>query len=758
MKLQTFFAALLIAASAKAQSDLNTLDLAAPREGAITRVHGSTGSGRAGVPVCGGYDCDGDGFKDYAFAQIQASPLGRTLAGEVTLVFGDGTIGATMDSAGLQAGMRKIAGDREREITGAEIWMGDVNGDGLGDLLIGRQNYTPAAGREGAGALTILFGHAGLRADSDSVAYLDLRNPPAGVPMVTIIGALAYDRLGIWMRTGDLTGDGLQDFAVSADQVDGPGENNRGAVYVFRGGPHISSVGASVDLANFGTAQFPAAWRANTALVRPPPGSGNYHFGSTLYVDDLDGNGRAELAASAALNRAGAGLQLAGTPSGASQPRGGSLDGSVFLCWDENFPPFPWPNGYSFNVMAPPHGGFTRIDGESANISFGEEILMGADYSGDGFLDLFVGDLVGQSSNGPFSGLGYVFHGAAGLRDRIVDLKNPPTDLAFTRIHGPSERAIGADTCDFGDFDQDGYEDLCFGSPDHHPQGRIGAGSVHILYGQPGGWPANINLAPGNMPPPSAMRILEIDGARGSVNATGDTGDMLCYSAASADMNGDGKTDLIVNEMSGNGFGGLPLDVGNVLLISGAAMLPKPSDPFTITGNHFGPRDIAAGPIQQSVKLSVPGGPMQIMSLALSGLQSADFVIVSDSGQTILGTGGTRTLLVEFDPSSVGPKSTAVVLAVSGLSGPIRMPLTGIGMRGDQEISLEFSACESDTRLLGSTQFGLSYLLWRSPDLTAASWSALSGPWQGTGGRLHMSDLNTNSVPRFFYQLRQFTP
>ena len=47
-----------------------------------------------------------------AFASIQASPLGRTGAGEVTVVFGDGTIGDAINSAGFQPNILKIAGDQ----------------------------------------------------------------------------------------------------------------------------------------------------------------------------------------------------------------------------------------------------------------------------------------------------------------------------------------------------------------------------------------------------------------------------------------------------------------------------------------------------------------------------------------------------------------------------------------------------------------------------------------------------------------------
>ena len=57
----------------------------------------------------------------------------------------------------------------------------------------------------------------------------------------------------------------------------------------------------------------------------------------------------------------------------------------------------------------------------------------------------------------------------------------------------------------------------------------------------------------------------------------GNEGDVLCYSLAIGDMNGDGRPDLIVNEMVGDGVAVGAEDVGNLVLISGAALLAPPT-------------------------------------------------------------------------------------------------------------------------------------------------------------------------------------
>ena len=43
----------------------------------------------------------------------------------------------------------------------------------------------------------------------------------------------------------------------------------------------------------------------------------------------------------------------------------------------------------------------------------------------------------------------------------------------------------------------------------------------------------------------------------------------MCYSAAAGDVDGDGLTDIIANEMVGNGIAPSTLDVGNLIVMGG---------------------------------------------------------------------------------------------------------------------------------------------------------------------------------------------
>ena len=563
MLLRRFMLLLWVALLAgEAIANPRIFDLATvPATDVLLRVHGSSGSGTSGVPVAGGFDVDGDGHPDFAFSSLQASSSGRVLAGEVFLILGDGAVDGTLDTGVADANILTILGDQNQETAGSEIWMDDVTGDGLGDLLISRQNFTPDPTRIGAGALTILVGGPAVRSHATTLAPLDLRAPPASLTLTTFVGDSLQSRLGTWVRTGDITGDGIADIVVGADQTTELSETHRGAVYVIRGGSHLAA-NQTVDLADFGTTTLPG----QIARLTPPPLSQHHHFGATVQVADLDGNGRAEVLAAATLNRAGATIPPAGAP-GPTHGTGGAQDGTLYIAWDDNFTG-AWSPGFGFEITSGP-GSYTAINGATCNVSFGEEILGGLDYDGNGSPDLFVGDIVGNcaSTSRIFAGSGHVFFDAAGLKGLDFDMQSPPGGLVTTDIYGAAAGDISSDTAFHGDFDGDGFDDLGMASPHAVALGRPDAGALHILFGKAQGWPAELDLAA--IPAADVVRISEIVGANGT--SPGDTGDTLGYSAATGDIDADGFPDVIVNEMVGNGLQPGTIDVGNLLVLSGRA-------------------------------------------------------------------------------------------------------------------------------------------------------------------------------------------
>ncbi len=544
-----------------------SLDLADIASGApgLLRLLCSTGSGSFGVPVAGGDDLDGDGHNDLAHTAMRGSPLGRGNAGEVYVLFGDGSVAGVFDTAVPSARILRILGAASFENAGSEVWMDDVTGDGTGDLLIARQNHSPSPSRIGAGAVSILVGGPALAAHAATLTPIDLAAPPVGVTITTLVGGQPSGRFGMWVRSGDVTGDGVADVAMGADQEDQSLAPDSGAVYLVRGGAALAA-GGIIDLANFGSTALPG----DIARVLPPPGSIEFHLGATLQVADLDGNGRAELMLAATLNRAGGTLSAGPGATGAPHGRGGAIDGRVYIAWDDNFTD-PWPNGFSFTLDAAP-GDTSEIRGGMRNISFGEELLGGLDFDDDGFADLFAGDIVGDWSTAgtrPNSGSGHLIYRIESLRGApAVDLDAPPNGFLMTTFVGAATNDIASDTALQGDFDGDGFPDLAFSSPHGSPYGRHEAGIVHIFHGQSGPFPERIELGWDDLPDASLARISEVHGVQ--------AGDILGYSADAGDHDGDGRDDLIINEMLGDGLAPGTADVGNLIVVSGDLIAALP--------------------------------------------------------------------------------------------------------------------------------------------------------------------------------------
>lgn len=551
------------------------LDLAAPSVGqGLFKADGGDSTGRFGVPVAAGFDLDGDGFEDLAMSAMQAAPAGRTGAGLVSVIFGDGTVMGGVDTAQPDTRVLEIWGAGPAEATGGEIWMDDVTGDGLGDLIIGRFNYRAASpDRPGAGALSVVVGSVVLRDLANNGLPLDLAAPPAGVNVLTLVGAAALDRLGFWLRTGDVSGDGVADLVVGADQADHNGENNSGLVYLVRGGLHLD-MNLQIDLADFGNSVL----AGQILRIEPPAGADDYHFGGTVSIADLDGNGRSEILIAAALSRVGGLLQADGAPPGSATRNGGNPGGSLFIVWDDNIPATdPWLPGIRVALDAAP-GTVSRINGGSsgglfASERFGEDLLGGEDYDADGFADLYVGDIKGDANGQIDAGLGHVLFSAGQLKGLIFGIEAPPPGIRVTTLLGASPNAISGDTSAHGDFDNDGIVDLAVASPLADPFGRTDAGMVHVLWGQAGPWPGLIDLREGQRPDPTAFLLTDVLGANGR-NSSQDEGDTLMYSAAWGDLDADGHDDLVINEMRGNGRDPAALDVGNLLVLGGAS-IPK---------------------------------------------------------------------------------------------------------------------------------------------------------------------------------------
>ncbi|MFZ5477607.1 MAG: integrin alpha, partial [Myxococcota bacterium] len=138
----------------------------------------------------GGGDLDGDGWDDVATG---APGAGATDEGAVYLV--DGPVYGTLDLATADA---TVTGAAAYDGAGEALALGDVDGDGFDDLIVGG----PAAGG-GAGVVWVLRGPVG---GTTSVASAD----------ATWTGGAIPDAAGTSVSAGDVDGDGRADLVAGA--------------------------------------------------------------------------------------------------------------------------------------------------------------------------------------------------------------------------------------------------------------------------------------------------------------------------------------------------------------------------------------------------------------------------------------------------------------------------------------------------------------------------------------------------------------
>ncbi len=210
-----------------------------------------------------GGDLDDDGVGDVALGSPGDYYLAQ--AGKVHLVFSPytGTLDLGSDDATLTG-----------ELLGTEagmVDMGDVNGDGIDDLMVGGPAHTGQGADSGAAYVQ----YGPVTADMDLVSA-DVR----------IYGDAAGDEVGTSVAiAGDMDGDGYIDIALGAPGDDDAG-TDAGAAYLFNG-PLIGQLAMTVA-----TAQFTGE-------------SADDDFGYLDTAGDIDGDGYDDLIVGAPFNDEG---------------------------------------------------------------------------------------------------------------------------------------------------------------------------------------------------------------------------------------------------------------------------------------------------------------------------------------------------------------------------------------------------------------------------------------------------------------------
>jgi hypothetical protein len=196
---------------------------------------------------------NGDGIGDLIIGAPQADPDGHSEAGESYVVFGRNTaqageFRAVFPLAGLPEGDGRagfvLTGIDANDGSGYSVSAaGDVNGDGIGDVIVGAARADPAIGLASAGETYVVFGR-----DTAQVgrfpAVFPLANLAAGDGSAGFVltGIDQGDRSGISVSAArDVNGDGVGDLIVGAARA-APGDRTAaGESYVVFGRSALGS-------------------------------------------------------------------------------------------------------------------------------------------------------------------------------------------------------------------------------------------------------------------------------------------------------------------------------------------------------------------------------------------------------------------------------------------------------------------------------------------------------------------------------------
>ena len=332
---------------------------------------------------------------------------------------------------------------------------GDVNGDGYADVLIGTSFLGGSSPAGGETALLFLGGPSGLPATPSWSAKGDDQEASGFSWSVA--------------SAGDVNGDGYDDVIASAPWFDLPGDEQNGKVYLYLGGP--GGLSTSPDWTSTGDGVTRAVYGAAVACAGDVDADG--------YADVIVGGGGSPTVGKAFLYRGGAtglsitadwtttceGQSLAGL--GTSVGSAGDVDGDGYSDVLVGAPTYntgsssDGDEGKVYLFRGGPSGleptwAWSSIGDDEPDAHFGRSVAGAGDVNADGYNDVIVGAAELAYQGNPYPGKAFVFLGGpSGLETTPFWTRSGSDD--------PGGRDFGRSVSTAGDVDRDGRSEILIG-------------------------------------------------------------------------------------------------------------------------------------------------------------------------------------------------------------------------------------------------------------------------------------------------------
>ncbi len=559
-----------------------------------------------------------------------------------------------LDELSISQGFR-IQGATPGEQSGVSVSSaGDVNGDGIDDVVIGANRYS--MNETDAGAAYVLFGSENGFPPIVELSSLD------GEDGFRIEGLSEDDQFGRSVSgAGDLNGDGIDDFIVGAPEADANGLFSGEAYVVFgqrrfeadldlgdldgSNGFHMEGVSNS-DLAGFSVSDagdvngdgiadvIVGAYRANGNAN--PSGEAYVVFGSregfapSFDLGDLDGSNGFAMQGVAFRDQTGVAVSTAGDVNGdgfediivgANLVDDAATDaGAAYVVYGSGA---AFPASLNLSGLDSDEG--FRILGDASGDNLGRSVSGAGDVNGDGFDDLIVGAFRADAGGNSDSGESYVIFGSAESSRDDVDVGSLDGSDGFALPGIDADDQSGLEVAGAGDLNGDGFDDLVIGAWMADPNGNS-SGEVYVVYGRATGFGASFDLS-------------TLDGTNG-FTLEGYQGNGLAGFSVSAagDVNGDGFDDAMIGAYGVDVPAGT--DAGESYVIFGQA----PTTAVTRVGSDAS-QTIRGGAFND--RLEGRGGDDTLIGAGggdqLLGGTGDDTLIGGAGGDTLIGGAGTDT-------------------------------------------------------------------------------------------------------------------